>query len=342
MQQLQISKVKEIYGLFADETSKYIFENRLMYSMTDDSSFMRNVVYTMEEARIIYARLKESKKKVGIFGAGVAGRYLLETFADIQFECYIDNNCAGTMCRGLPVISLQEFKEKYFDDIVMISSRVYYKEILAQLLEEGFHSSNIINVGEVSDRLRHLQYFDLPYLKEKKIQREVFVDGGCFDGDTSIGFSNWCAGEGYVYAWEPDPINFKQCERLFESNNISYRLIPKGLWSSPKKLKLRTAGGCSTITDEEWNTVIEVDCIDRLINEPVTFIKMDIEGSEHEALLGAERMISQHSPKLAISIYHKPEDIWELPWLIHKFNPTYRFYLRHYSLSWSETVLYAI
>ena len=77
-------------------------------------------------------------------------------------------------------------------------------------------------------------------------------------------------------------------------------------------------------------------------DEKITFIKMDVEGSEYKALLGAEKIISCCKPKLAISIYHNPEDIWELPELILKMNPDYKFYIRHYSLAGEDTVLYAI
>ena len=74
----------------------------------------------------------------------------------------------------------------------------------------------------------------------------------------------------------------------------------------------------------------------------VTFIKMDIEGSELEALRGASKTIQEHSPKLAISVYHKPEDIIDIPLFISEINSGYKFYLRHYT-NWSvDTVLYAI
>lgn len=339
---MKINEVKKIYRLMNDDLSKFIFENRLMFSLTEDAKFMRNIVFTIDRVREIQVRLEENKKKLGMFGAGVAGRYLMETFKDIEFECYIDNKCAGSTCKQLPVVSIREFMEKFPDGVVVISSRIYYREILEQLLEEGLPIKNIINVGAASDKLRHLQYFDLPQLTSVRQKKEIFVDGGCFDGDTSVGFYNWCLGNGEVYAWEPDPVNLMQCKQLFEANSIPYHLIPKGLWNEPKELRMKMNGGCSAITDEEGDTQVIVDSIDREIREPVTFIKMDIEGSEFEALLGARKMITQHKPKLAISIYHKPEDIWRLPILIHEFNPEYKFYLRHYSFSWSETVLYAI
>ena len=89
-------------------------------------------------------------------------------------------------------------------------------------------------------------------------------------------------------------------------------------------------------------TCIPVTSLDAVIDGKVTFIKMDIEGAEYEALKGAERLIREYKPKLAVSVYHKPEDIWELPGLILSFCPEYTFYLRHYSLSSEETVLYAV
>ena len=69
---------------------------------------------------------------------------------------------------------------------------------------------------------------------------------------------------------------------------------------------------------------------------------MDIEGTEMEALKGAEYIIKKYKPKLAISIYHKPEDIVEIPKYILNINPDYKLYLRHYSDNAGETVLYAI
>lgn len=58
--------------------------------------------------------------------------------------------------------------------------------------------------------------------------------------------------------------------------------------------------------------------------------------------LTVRNIITSQKPKLAISIYHKKEDIWELPGLLLEMNPEYRFYLRHYSLREAETVLYAV
>ena len=77
-----------------------------------------------------------------------------------------------------------------------------------------------------------------------------------------------------------------------------------------------------------------------LQNERVTFIKMDIEGAEYDALKGAEHIIRTQKPRLAISIYHDKNHIVDIPALLLSFREDYRFYIRHYSLLGNETVLY--
>ena len=77
------------------------------------------------------------------------------------------------------------------------------------------------------------------------------------------------------------------------------------------------------------------------IKEKVTYVKMDIEGAELDALHGMEKMIKSDKPKLAISIYHKPEDLWEIPLYIYKLVPEYKFILRHHHHRIHETILYA-
>jgi hypothetical protein len=118
-------------------------------------------------------------------------------------------------------------------------------------------------------------------------------------------------------------------------------LFNKGLWSNKEILKLQIDGTSSAISDDGSEKVY-VDSIDNLCKQPVSYIKMDVEGSEYEALKGARKMISSYTPKLAVCVYHKQEDIWEIPKLIHELNPSYRMYFRHYSFTEVETVLYAV
>ena len=90
------------------------------------------------------------------------------------------------------------------------------------------------------------------------------------------------------------------------------------------------------------NVYVNADSIDNVLKErPATYIKLDVEGSELETLKGATNTIQKYRPKLAISLYHKPEDIVTLPLYIESLGMDYKYYMRHYQTRWCETILYA-
>ena len=116
-----------------------------------------------------------------------------------------------------------------------------------------------------------------------------------------------------------------------------------GLWSREDVLCFHGTGTSDSKIDTDGEMQIKVGKLDDIAyDKKISFIKMDIEGAEKEAILGAENIIRIQKPKMAVSIYHKREDIWELPKLLLEMNPEYRFYLRHYSFRDAETVLYAV
>ncbi len=89
----------------------------------------------------------------------------------------------------------------------------------------------------------------------------------------------------------------------------------------------------------------EIKTVDTLIDngtikEKITFVKMDIEGAELQALEGMENMIKQDIPKLAICLYHRPQDMWEIPLYLYQIMPNYQFLIRHHDFEDNETVLY--
>lgn len=338
---MQVDKIKKTYGLFKEEKSKYIYENRVMYSLTGANKFIRNVVCTRQIGLDMYNRLKFSNQKKVLFGAGRLGRRLVRVYDDIKFECFVDNFCEGRVYGEIPVINIEKLKSEFPNALISIVSIKYWEEIMEQLLREGFDERNILNFGLEYSKMNQLQYFDLPELERNRSGREIFVDGGSYDGESAIGFAKWCKTRGGIYAWEPDKGAICKCKQVFEEQDMNVKLIPKGLWCKEEVLKFKAGGKGGSIT-VNGETLVEVDCIDHFMDEPATFIKLDVEGAEYQALLGAKQTISKYMPKLAICVYHKPEDIWELPCLIYEMNPEYTFYLRHYSFAENETVLYAI
>ena len=78
------------------------------------------------------------------------------------------------------------------------------------------------------------------------------------------------------------------------------------------------------------------------IRERITFLKMDIEGAEVQALQGAARTVRETKPTLAVCVYHRLSDLWRIPLYLHELVPQYKLYLRHYTDMPTETVCYAI
>ena len=115
-----------------------------------------------------------------------------------------------------------------------------------------------------------------------------------------------------------------------------------GAWSESAYLTFEENEDSSKINNE-GSTKIKVNAMDNMfLEQPVSFIKMDIEGAEKEALMGAKKIIQKYKPKLAVCVYHKPEDIVRLPLLINEILPEYKIFLRHYTEFHIETVCYAI
>lgn len=184
------------------------------------------------------------------------------------------------------------------------------------------------------------QYFDLP---EFDLKNEYFVDAGAFNGETAEYFLS-LFDNGYAYVLEPNPKQFEITKGRLRTYPQA-ELFPYGAYDQNTLLCFNVNQGYESTgrISEHGSVKIEVRKMDDLLRDrKVTFIKMDIEGSELAALRGAERIIREQRPKLAICVYHKPEDMWEIPELILNYHPDYKLFLRHYSLFQTETVLYAL
>lgn len=187
------------------------------------------------------------------------------------------------------------------------------------------------------------QYFDRNIVSCDK--DEVFADCGGFVGDTTEEYIRQYKHYRHIYVYEPSDDNIDSCRNnLSQYENITVRQC--GVGEKHTYLSMRNSSSASSFVDGAGNDEtekVEVVSLDEDIQEKVTFIKMDIEGSEISALLGAKKHIRDDFPKLAVCLYHVISDIWEIPSLIDEIHPGYRFYIRHYNYpeNW-ETVLYAI
>lgn len=115
-----------------------------------------------------------------------------------------------------------------------------------------------------------------------------------------------------------------------------------GLWKEKDKLHFNSMDDGSRIQNE-GDLIIQTISLDEFFEEiePPTFIKMDIEGAELMALRGGASILRRYHPKLAISVYHKTEDIFKIPEYLLSLYPDYKFDFRHYTGIYGDTVLYA-
>jgi FkbM family methyltransferase len=176
---------------------------------------------------------------------------------------------------------------------------------------------------------------------------EVFVDAGVYDGVTSIHFMKRVKDKfRMIYAFEPDRMNYElskiNLKSVIEEGKL--KLFDKGLFDEDKNIGFCEGygGGSHIVASSEANSTISVVSLDSAIDDGVTFIKMDIEGAEQNALKGMIKTIKKCRPKLAVCVYHHVEDLWEIPlWMADNIDG-YKYYIRHHSRLAGETVLYAI
>jgi FkbM family methyltransferase len=143
--------------------------------------------------------------------------------------------------------------------------------------------------------------------------------------------------------FEPDSGNFNDLVKAVSKLNIKSTCIPLGIADNYKILSFSSDGGEGSLISEEGNLHIAVAPLDDiLINQSIDFIKMDIEGAELLALAGAKKSIEKNRPILAISYYHKPDDIWKIPLWLSEHCDNYKFYLRQHHYNSFDSVLYAV
>lgn len=179
-------------------------------------------------------------------------------------------------------------------------------------------------------------------------EKEIFVDAGAFIGDTIMKFIEKVNGRYHkIYAFEPNVLCHDQLDKI-RAKYHNVVVIPKGAFEYKDKLSFYNTSNITLnerahITNDGNQTcTIEVDSIDNLVTDHITFLKMDIEGSELSALKGAKNAILNNKPKLAICVYHQYQDIIDIPKYLMSLGLDYKYYLRHHSCYRSETVLYAV
>ncbi len=173
----------------------------------------------------------------------------------------------------------------------------------------------------------------------------VYLDGGAYIGDTIqllIKILNKpCR---YIYSFEPNEDNYRKMEATVKKYGSHIQCFNAGLGNHDGIVSFIRADAGSRISTEGTDKIHLIDTrrfLAELTENVPNFIKLDIEGKESEVVEAMSDFIKTNRPDLAISVYHRLEDLWEVPLLIHRIYPGYRIYLRHHSNYFTETVCYA-
>ncbi len=228
--------------------------------------------------------------------------------------------------------------EKVYDDLADEKS----KNVFLSLLNYKLTYQTEYTRAVADDR----QYFDSELVK---LPEDVcFIDAGSYIGDTLGSFVKYTTG-GYrkVICMEPVRENIRRLtDTVMKNQYHDVEIFEIGASDRRKTLYFDSRSGMSARAVETGDIKVECNSIDNICEEcgcgRVDFIKMDIEGSEYDALCGAKNVIRKWHPLLAICVYHKEDDFYVIPNLIKELYSGYKIYFRHYELSDEETVCYAV
>lgn len=180
---------------------------------------------------------------------------------------------------------------------------------------------------------------------------DIVIDGGGCTGDTALYFAARVGSKGRVYTFEFEQHNLDVMTKNLALNpqiSPSVEIVRRALWGkSDEPLNYDPNGPATTVSlKEEPGTAQAMtlsidDLVEREGLDKVDFVKMDIEGAELSALKGAERTLRAFRPTLAISAYHREEDLVDIPAYIDGLELGYEFLLDHFTIHHAETVLFA-
>lgn len=170
---------------------------------------------------------------------------------------------------------------------------------------------------------------------------EHFVDLGAYNGDTIRELLAYTGGRyASVTALEPDARTFKKLKKYAEQAGLDHvRLLRAGAWSEPGELLFGGKAGRNSalipvmhsVSHDKHTVTVPVESVDHVLNgAPCTLLKLDVEGAERQALLGARGTIRRWRPRMALSAYHRSEDLYELPLLLHELCPDVRIGMLHH------------
>ena len=239
------------------------------------------------------------------------------------------------------VLWIEDFREEY------LKNDEFYSALSKNLADDysRYTLNKLINFRLTFDLAwmqgftdcQHRQYFE-PFLNLKDMK--CFYDIGCYDGFTSHQFMLNCPNYQMVEIFEPSPNNIMNIKKNLKDFK-KFRINEFCAANINGFLRFNEGGSSSNIT-ADGAIKVEARKLDDLELHRPSFIKMDIEGGEMDALRGMKETIKKNKPVIASSVYHKVDDIRKIYLFVMDINPDYKVYLRHYTEGITETVMFFV
>lgn len=318
-----------------------------------------NVMYGMGDGadKIIHAAKSTGIEYADTFASDdfVRGQYfhgkIVLKFSDILQKYGENIRISLAFATSLPeiiekILKISSIYELVIPDISPYSDILFDKEYFQTHYNEIMSARGIFQDHKSRDCFDDIISFrlsgEISYLFKntsdmKSIQSEilsdkygVFVDAGAYKGDTAAEFLRYSKQPEKIIAFEPDVKSCEKCDAFLKETGVEYELYNLGVWREECVMDFGSAGSRgSGIESNKKTRKVKFCTIDQVLDgRKADYIKYDVEGAEKEAIIGSIATIKKHAPDLCISLYHKPGDIFELPLLINKINPSYKFYLR--------------
>ena len=249
----------------------------------------------------------------------------------------IENKCVNILFRrhaeGI------DFIKKHIDAILRIEKHLENKH--SKDVFYGVLRSIVSGSFEFIPMSSYPQYFH-PIVHP--VEGDIVIEGGIDNGNTTLSISTAIGSKGKIYAFEPLKSSYEKLVDNIKLRKDNITIYNEGLYSSEKTLFLSQQGAGSRVSNEAspHNEECKLCSIDNKFSEKIDLIKLDIEGSELEALKGAQKTIKTYKPKLQISVYHQPADQFvEIIDFILSLDCNYKIELGHHTPYFTETMLYA-
>lgn len=229
--------------------------------------------------------------------------------------------------------NIEEIEKAY----LKLSDSESKRQFIGHLKARIGHSFEVIPEAQTDN-----QYFPCDIVKLDR--NEVFLDCGSYTGDTLSDFIKYSPfrHEKFI-CLEPDPINLIALRKTIEEKSIeNVEVFNIAVGNQNAELKFEATGGGGAGLSENGTMIVSCKRIDDYFNENFSFIKLDIEGAELDALKGAKNTINLKMPKIAVCIYHLPSDLWKILLYLDKEHQFYNFSARTHQFDGLDFVLYAI